>query len=125
MGVYQTDAGPIDAIRTHLKAIRTESARRDPKERGVALLPARERLGRRLEPLPERLAALTSRVTATIEERGGTLRLSSDVDPHCSVLLDIACAAYQWGEDSTDREDQAYWYWFAEAIVDQATRECT
>ena len=123
MGEYQTDADPMDALRGHLEAIRTESARRDPEVRGVAGLQARERLVHRLEPLPERMAALNSRVTAKLEELGGTLRPVRErqpaADSDCDVLLDIACAAYQIGDDSTDRDDQAFWYGFGEAIVDQ------
>ena len=59
MGEYQADAGPMDALRTQLKAIRTESARIDPKARRAAVL----------ETLPERMAALTSRVAAKVEAR--------------------------------------------------------
>ena len=128
MGGYQTDADPMDALRTHLEAIRTESARRDPKARGVAGLEARERLAHRLEPLPERLAALKSRVTAKLEELGGTLRPPTEpqsaADSSCEALLDIACAAYQIGDDSTDPDDAAFWYGFGEAIVDQYLDEC-
>jgi hypothetical protein len=98
MGQYQTDADPMETIRAHLEAIRTESARRDPKVRGVAGLAARERLVRRLEPLPERLAALNSRVTAKLEELGGTFRPSTEPqsadDSSCQALLDLVCAAY-------------------------------
>jgi hypothetical protein len=123
MGEYQTDADPMDALRAHLEAIRTESARRDPKVRGVAGLKARERLVHRLEPMPERIAALNSRVTAKLEELGGTLRPArepqSAADSSCDVLLDIACAAYQIGDDSTDRDDMAFWYGFGESLVDQ------
>jgi hypothetical protein len=128
MGEYQTDAGPMDAIRTHLKAIRVESARLDPKERGVDSLAARERLTRRLGPLPEHMAALNSRVTAKIEELGGTFRPSrepqSDLDSHCAGLHDIAVAAYQIGYDSADPDDKAFWLWFGDSIIDQWGREC-
>jgi hypothetical protein len=123
MGEHQTDAEPMDAIRTHLQAIRTESARRDPQARGVAGLQARERLVHRLEPLPERLAALNARVSAKLEELGGTLRpprrpQSAD-DSNCQVLADIACAAYQLSDEAKEEADVIFWYEFAEAIVDQ------
>jgi hypothetical protein len=129
MSEYQTDADPMDALRTHLEAIRTESARRDPKSRGVAGLEARERLVHRLEPLPERLAALKSRVTGKLEELGGTLRppreSESAADSHCQALVDIACAAYQLGDEAKEDADAKFWYGFAEAIVDQYADECT
>jgi hypothetical protein len=129
MGEYQTDAGPMDAIRTHLKAIRTESARRDPKERGAdSLAAARERLARRLGPLPQHMAALSSRVTAKLEGLGETLRPSkdaeSDLDGHCGPLMAIAIAAYEIGEDSTDFDDQVFWHWFGDSIADQYIEEC-
>jgi len=123
MGEYKTDADPMDALRAHLEAIRTESARRDPKVRGVAGLKARERLAHRLEPLPEPIAALNSRVTAKLEELGGALgsrgEAQSAADSSCEVLLDIACAAYQIGDESTNRADMAFWYSFGESLVAQ------
>jgi hypothetical protein len=128
MGEHQTDADPMDALRTHLEAIRTESARRDPKVRGVAGLAARERLVRRLEPLPERLAALNSRVTAKLEELGGTLKPPTEVESaansHCQLLVDIVCAAFQIGDESKNRDDAEFWYGFGEAIADQYLDEC-
>lgn len=128
MGKYQTDADPMDAVRAHLEAIRTESARRDPKVRGVDSLAARERLVRRLEPLPDRLAALNSRVTAKLKELGGTLRPPSEpqsaADSSCAVLADIIVAALEIGDDSKNRDDAVFWYGFAEAIADQYLDEC-
>jgi hypothetical protein len=131
MSEYQTDSGPMDAIRTHLKAIRTESARMDPKEReerGVAGLAARERLARRLEPLPEPMATLHSRVTARIEELGGTLRPprepQSDLASQCSGLYDIALASYQIAEESATRDDAEFWLSFGDSIAEQYGREC-
>ena len=127
MGEYETDADPMEALRTHLQAIRTASARRDHGARGVAGLEARERLARRLEPLPERMAALNARVTARLEELGGKVRrepqAAADSDP-CEGLLDIACAAYQLGDDSTNDGDMTFWYWFGDSIVDQYTHQC-
>jgi hypothetical protein len=128
MGEYQTDADPMDALRAHLEAIRAESARRDPKTRSVAgLIEAREQLAHRLEPFPERIAALSSRVTAKLEEMGGTLQSprepESADDSSCAVYLDLACAAYQIGDDSTNFDDAAFCYSFGESAVDQYS-EC-
>jgi hypothetical protein len=123
MGEYQTDAGPMDALRTQLKAVRTESARRDPTELGVAVLAARERLVHRLEPLPERIAAINSRVTAKIEELGGTLRPSrepqSDAGSNCETYMYLAEAVYGIGHDSTDRGEMAFWYSWGDALLEQ------
>jgi hypothetical protein len=73
--------------------------------------------------LPERIAALSSRVTAKLGELGGTLRPSrepqSDAGSNCEVLLDIACACYQIGDDSTDRSDMEFWYGFGESVTYQ------
>ena len=128
MGEYQTDADPMEALRAHLQAIRSESARRDPEVRGVAGLAARERLVRRLEPLPERLSALNSRVTAKLEELGGAFRPQREpqaaADSHCAALIDIVCAAYQLGDDAKSDDDALFWYGFAEAIADQYANEC-
>ncbi|HEY2600986.1 MAG TPA: hypothetical protein VGI67_05475 [Thermoleophilaceae bacterium] len=127
MAEYETDGDPMDALRAHLQAIRTASARRDHEVRGVAGLEARERLAHRLEPLTERTAALSSRVTARLEELGGKVRrepqAAADSDP-CEALLDVACAAYGLGDDSTDRGDMAFWYSFGDSILDQYTNEC-
>jgi hypothetical protein len=123
MGEYQTDAGSMDALRTHLKAIRTESARRDPKSRDMGGLAARERLRRRLEPLPERLAALDSRVTAKLEELGGTPRPLKEsqpaIDESCLALSDIAEACFEIGDDSTNRDDAEFWYSFGGSVAQQ------
>ena len=77
MGEYETDSGPMDALRTHLKAARTEAARIEPKPLGVAIRDVREQLAQRPmllpEPLPERTAALQSQVTARFEEPADAL----------------------------------------------------
>jgi hypothetical protein len=74
----------------------------------------------RLGPLPERFATLNSpRVTAKLEDR----EPQSADDRSCEALVDIACAAYQIGDDSTAPDDQACWYWFADSVADQAA-EC-
>lgn len=74
----------------------------------------------RLEPLPERFATLNSpRVTAKLEDR----EPQSADDRYCEALVDIACAAYQIGDDSTDPDDQAFWCWFADSVAEQAA-EC-
>jgi hypothetical protein len=73
MGEYQADAGPMDALGTHLKAIRTESARIDPKARRAAVL----------ETLPERTAALTSRVAAKLEARERDFGVALDQADEC------------------------------------------
>jgi hypothetical protein len=109
MGEYQTDAGPMDALRTHLKAVRTASARIDPTARRVAVL----------ERLPERIAALTSRVSSKLEARESQ---SAD-DSTCAVLVDIAVAAYEIAADSTDPDEVAFWEGFGESVLDQAD-EC-
>ena len=109
MGEYRADAGPMDALRTHLKAIRTESACIDPKARRAALL----------ETLPERMAALTSRVAAKLETRESQ---SAD-DSTCAVLVDIAVAAAEIAQESTDPDDIAFWEGFSESVLDQAD-EC-
>jgi len=113
----------MDAIRTHLTAIRTESARMDPKERGVAGFAARERLVHRLEPLPERMAALNSRVTAKLEEVGGTFRQPAAGTP-CAGLVDLALAAQEIADQTEDRDSALWWYDFSNHLLDQYDNEC-
>jgi hypothetical protein len=118
MGEYQADAGPMDALRAHLRAIRTEAARIEPGALRVAVLDARERLARRPEalpePLPERIAALHSRVTAKLEELEGALKPprepQSAADSSCNGFVAIADAAYELADESTDFEEARFWY---------------
>jgi hypothetical protein len=73
MGDYEADAGSGDALRAHVEAIRTESARIGTQALRAAALDARKRLAQRPEPLPERIAALDSQVAARLNERGEPL----------------------------------------------------
>jgi hypothetical protein len=112
MGEYESDSGPRDALRTQLKAIRTEAARIEPKPLRVAIRDAREQLAHRPqslpEPLPERMAALQSQVTARLEE---PLK-ESESSPfgECGGYVALADAFYDLAHDTTDFEDAHLWY---------------
>jgi hypothetical protein len=123
MGEHQTDAGPMDAVRMHLEAIRTEAARIEPKVLLVAVLNARERLAHRPEPLPERIAARDSRITAKLKELEAR-ELKSAADSLCNVHLTIDEAAYDLANEHTDFDDVLlFWHDLAESAV-SAYIEC-
>jgi hypothetical protein len=111
MGEYETDSGPMDALRTRLKAARTEAARIDPKPLGAAIRDVREQLAHRPmslpEPLPERTAVLQSQVAARFEELPRKPQSAADRD--CSGYVTLADAFYDLAHDATDFEDAHLW----------------
>jgi hypothetical protein len=92
MGENQTDAGQLDALRMHLEAIRTESARIDPTVLRTAVLDARERLAHRPEPSPD----------SPREPR-------ADAVSPCQGLLAVASAAYDIAEGERDGQTALFW----------------
>ncbi|HJY25954.1 MAG TPA: hypothetical protein VJ649_09825 [Actinomycetes bacterium] len=111
MGAYESDSGPTAALRMHLSAARTEAARIDPKAIGIAIRDAREQLANRPEslpePLPERIAALQSRVAARFEKPLGE---SDSPFGECGVYVELADAFYDLAHDATDFEEGSLWY---------------
>jgi hypothetical protein len=109
MGEHQTDAGPMDAVRMHLEAIRTEAARIEPKALLLAVLDARERLAHRREPLPERIATQDLRITARLKELEAR-EAKSAADSSCNVHLTIAQAAYELANETTLFDELEFWH---------------
>jgi hypothetical protein len=105
IGEYETDAGTMGALRAHVEAIRTESARIGTKALRAAALDARKRLAQRPEPSPERIAALDSRVAARLNELGETLRPPTEPqsagDSSCDVLWGLAAASFGLADEAT------------------------
>jgi hypothetical protein len=122
MGEHQTDAGPMDAVRMHLEAIRTEAARIEPKAVLVAVLDARERLAHRPEPLPERIAAQDSRISAKLKELEAR-EPQSAADSPCNVHLAIAEAAYGIADDATLLKESEFFYHLGNSAI-SAYLEC-
>jgi hypothetical protein len=118
MGEYKTDSGPIDTLRKHLEAMRTESAHIEPKTLRAAVLDARERLAHRPRslptPLPERIAALQSEVMTRLDEMERTLKppreQQSADSSACMGYLAVAYAFYDICLEATDLDDQSFWY---------------
>lgn len=112
MGAYESDSGPAAALRMHLRAARTEAARIDSKALGVAIRDAREQLAHPPEslpePLPERIAALESRVAARFEEPLG--ESDSPTFGECGVYVELADAFYDLARDATDFEEASLWH---------------
>lgn len=105
MGEHETDGGPMDVLRAHVQAIRTESARIGTEARRAAALDARERLAHRSEPLSDRIAALDSQVAAKLNKRGETPRPPREPQPagdsSCDILWKLAATSFELADDAT------------------------